>query len=116
MSVCTYSDYLYALKSNGAVVGYGNFTNFPAFPTSDLSSGVNFIAASYQDIACLKSDGSIRGWGSEVFKNSSSVPAFIYPAGSNLNSGFVKLVTIGWPPAFAAIKTDGSVVFWRNNG
>lgn len=112
VSVCTYSDYLYALKSNGAVVGYGNFTNFPAFPTSDLSSGVNFIATSYQDIACLKSDGSIRGWGCEVFKNSSSVPAFIYPAGSNLNSGFVKLVTIGWPPAFAAIKTDGSVVFF----
>ena len=112
VSVCTYSDYLYALKSNGAVVGYGNFTNFPAFPISDLSSGVNFIATSYQDIACLKSDGSIRGWGCEVFKNSSSVPAFIYPAGSNLNSGFVKLVTIGWPPAFAAIKTDGSVVFF----
>ena len=112
VSVCTNNGNVYALKSNGAVVGYGVFTNFPAFPESDLSGGVNFIAASYQDIACLKSDGSIRGWGSEVFKNSSSVPAFIYPAGSNLNSGFVKLVTIDSPPAFAAIKTDGSVVFF----
>ena len=112
VSVCTNNGNVYALKSDGSVVAYGVFTNFPAFPSSDLSSGVNFIAASYQDIACLKSDGSIRGWGSEVFKNSSSVPALIYPAGSNLNSGFVKLVTIDSPAAFAAIKTDGSVVFF----
>jgi len=113
-SMCRNGGYnICALKNDGSVVFWGNFSSgFPAFPSSDLSSGVNFVAASYEDFACLKSDGSIRGWGNEVFKNSSSVPAFIYPAGSNLNSGFVKLISIGYPNAFAAIKTDGSVVFF----
>ena len=113
-SMCRNGGYnICALKSDGSVVFWGNFSSgFPAFPSSDLSSGVNFVAASYEDFACLKSDGSIRGWGKEVFKNSSSVPALIYPAGSNLNSGFVKLVSVSYPNAFAAIKTDGSVVFF----
>lgn len=113
-SMCRNGGYnICALKNDGSVVFWGNFSSgFPAFPSSDLSSGVNFVAASYEDFACLKSDGSIRGWGNEVFKNSSSVPAFIYPAGSTLNSGFVKLISIGYPNAFAAIKTDGSVVFF----
>jgi len=113
-SMCRNGGYnICALKTDGSVVFWGNFSSgFPAFPSSDLSSGVNFVAVSSEDFACLKSDGSIRGWGKEVFNTSSSVPTLIYPAGSNLNSGFVKLVSIGYPPAFAAIKTDGSVVFF----
>ena len=102
-----------ALKSDGSVVLCGNFSSgFPAFPSSDLSSGINFVAATSNDIACLKSDGSIRGWGAHIFNTSSSVPAAIYPSGSSLNSGFVKLVSCESPPVCAAIKGDGSVVFF----
>ena len=113
-SMCSNGGYnICALKTDGSVVFWGNFSSgFPAFPSSDLSSGVNFVAASSQDFACLKSNGSIRGWGKEVFNTSSSVPTFIYPVGSNLDSGFVKLVSVRSIGAFAAIKTDGSVVFF----
>ena len=113
-SMCRNGGYnICALKNDGSVVFWGNFSSgFPAFPSSDLSSGVNFVAVSSEDFACLKSDGSIRGWGKEVFNTSSSVPTLIYPAGSNLNSGFVKLVSVRSIGAFAAIKTDGSVVFF----
>jgi uncharacterized protein YjbI with pentapeptide repeats len=118
-SMCRSGNNICALKNDGSVVFWGNFSSgYPAFP-SDLSSGVNFVTAGGgQDFACLKSDGSIRGWGSNVFQNSSSVPPVIYPAGSNLDSGFVKLVSYEdipsgtQVPVYAAIKTNGSVVFF----
>jgi len=108
VSMVTAADTAFALKSDGSVVGWGLLTDWGAYP-SELSSGVNFVTACDTSIACLKSDGSVKCWGVSM----PVVPTTLYPSGSNINSNVIK-VTSGGLNHFAALKSDGSVVFWAS--
>jgi uncharacterized protein YjbI with pentapeptide repeats/uncharacterized protein YjdB len=108
VSMVTAADSAFALKSDGSVVGWGLLTDWGAYP-SELSSGVNFISACDTSIVCLKSDGSVKCWGVSM----PVVPTTLYPEGSNINSNVVKVAS-GGLNHFAALKSDGSVVYWAS--
>lgn len=114
-----------ALKSDGSLVVWGGpsfggeisctLAGSSCHPVSQaaLSSGVRTVASTYQAFAATRTDGSVLTWGETDFggdasctPTSSCSPA---PAGA-LASG-VAQVRAGYG-AFAALKTDGTVVAW----
>ena len=115
-----------ALKADGSVVAWGaasrggdpacvvNPSSCGAAPTGSLSSGVTSIFSSYGAYAALKSDGSLVVWGGP--NNGGEISCTLagptcHPVSlSSLSSG-VRTVS-STPNAFAALKTDGSVIAW----
>lgn len=112
------------LKQDGSVVTFGhknyggstttsNSDTNPA--TGDLSSGVVSIVSNESAFAALKSDGSVVTWGLKVnggdhtFSNGTSQGS-TQAANGSLSSGVTKIVSND--EAFAALKSDGSVVTW----
>ena len=113
-----------ALKADGSVVAWGaanrggdpacvvNTTSCGAAATGSLSSGVTSIFSSYGAYAALKQDGSLVVWGSVAYGGDISCTLATSPCNpvsqATLSSG-VRAVTSTFN-AFAATKTDGSVV------
>ena len=115
-----------ALKSDGSVVAWGppsrggdptcatNPTACGAASPGSLSSGVVDIFSSYGAYAALKSDGSLVVWGGPSFGGEISCAiggATCHPVSQGTLSSGVRNVASTYQ-AFAATKTDGSVVTW----
>jgi alpha-tubulin suppressor-like RCC1 family protein len=117
-----------ALKTNGSVAVWGvpisggamggsgaGWTGAPASVTA-VNSGVLKVYANYQGqaFAALKADGSVVVWGGESHGGSmggsgvgwTGAPASV----TDPNSDVAEVYTSS--SAFAAVKTDGSVVVW----
>ena len=82
--------------------------------SAELQSGVKKVFATGSAFAALKSDGSVVAWGAERYGGGSTVYNSInetyVSVSSELKSGVAQVyATFG---AFAAIKSDGSVVAW----
>ncbi|MEI7521397.1 MAG: hypothetical protein WCK40_08630 [Thermoleophilia bacterium] len=115
-----------ALKADGSVVAWGaanrggdpacvvNPSNCGAAPIGSLSSGVTSIFSSEGAYAALKSDGSLVVWGGPNHGGEISCtlagPTCHPVSLSSLSSG-VRTVS-STQGAFAAVKTDGSVITW----
>jgi len=131
ISICTNASSFAALKSNGSVVTWGNtlsggnssiynpITN-PATYTSvasSLTSGVVTIYSNNSAYAALKSDGSVVTWGDATSGGNSSIYynniSSYTSVASSLTSGVVSIYNVY--NAFAALKSNGSVVTWGNS-
>lgn len=118
-----------ALKNNGSVITWGaaysggdkrvrdGGTGYANDVSSSLTSGVVSIYSVDSGFSALKSNGSVIVWGSRrnggdaiVFNN--SVGTFTNSVASNLTSGVVSIKDTS--QAFAALKSNGSVVTWGN--
>ncbi|MDQ1552852.1 MAG: hypothetical protein QOD50_2274, partial [Actinomycetota bacterium] len=117
-----------ALKSNGSVVAWGDnafgqlgdgttHVRYVPVQVSGLTSGVVAIAAGAAGSMALKSNGSVVTWGDNTYgelgdgtTKSSRVPVQV----SGLTSGVVAIAAGGVHNL--ALKSDGSVVAWGNNG
>ena len=111
-----------ALKTDGSVVTWGvatpwNYGADSSSVSSSLSSGVSKIYSNTFAFAALKTDGSVVGWGIQE-KGGDAGKVYIF-AGSwiidsdvsdHLTSGVTEIYSTN--EAFAALKTDGSVVTW----
>ena len=107
-----------ALKSDGSVISWGNpgvggYPNFAAV-ADQLRSGVVQIYSSGAAFAALKSDGSVVTWGEPSSGGLREVIQYGQTSGvsiaAKLSSGVVGIASSG--RAFAALKSDGSVVAW----
>ena len=94
-----------ALKEDGTVVTWGNLNGYIS-EIPDMEKGVKDIVASLNDLAVLKTDGSVLSY---YLSNvtSDSINTF-------LSSGIKELVSneIG----FLASKDDGTFFLWSKNG
>ncbi|OPH11438.1 Calx-beta domain-containing protein [Cylindrospermopsis raciborskii] len=133
-----------ALKSNGSVVTWGQswaggnssvatynpvtnnynpVTNNYSYVSvaSQLTSGVTQIFSNLEAFAALKSDGSVVTWGQSWAGGNSSVATYnpvtnnysYVSVASQLTSGVSRIFSTGY--AFAALKSDGSVVTWGDS-
>lgn len=115
-----------ALKADGSVVAWGaanrggdptcvtNPNACGAAPAGSLSSGVVDIFSSYGAYAALKQDGSLVVWGGASYGGEISCTIgrrTCHPVSQAALSSGVRTVS-STPSAFAATKTDGSVVTW----
>ena len=115
-----------ALKADGSVVAWGaadrggdptcvtNPNACGAAPAGSLSSGVVDIFSSYGAYAALKQDGSLAVWGGSSYGGEISCTIggpTCHPVSQAALSSGVRTVS-STPSAFAATKTDGSVVTW----
>jgi hypothetical protein len=111
-----------ALKSDGSVVTWGDeYGGGDSSSVADqLDSEVSAIYSNESSFAALKNDGSVVTWGSwETGGNFSVVDAsegVEIPAVGHVDSGVVEVYSTS--SAYAALKSDGSVVTWgvNNNG
>ena len=115
-----------ALKSDGSVITWGNAQNggitsiynssgsIYTSVASSLTSGVVSIYNTEYAFAALKSDGSVITWGDSQKGGITSIyniyGSYSYSVSSSLTSGVVSIYNNGY--AFAALKSDGSVVTW----
>ncbi len=115
-----------ALKADGSVVAWGaadrggdptcvtNPNACGAAPVGSLSSGVVDIFSSYGAYAALKQDGSLAVWGGSSYGGEISCTIggpTCHPVSQAALSSGVRTVS-STSSAFAATKTDGSVVTW----
>ncbi len=111
-----------ALKSDGSVVTWGDeYGGGDSSSVADqLDSDVSAIYSNSSSFAALKNDGSVVTWGSlETGGNFSVFDASEggeIPAVGHVDSGVVEVYSTSY--AYAALKSDGSVVTWgmNNNG
>ena len=103
-----------ALKTDGSVVTWGNYKGGDSSSVSaDLTSGVVDIVPSAGAFAALKSDGSVITWGdSDHGGDSSSVANLISNGVVSLYSTIDTIDNENSGSAFAALKSDGSVMTW----
>ena len=113
-----------ALKSDGSVVTWGDPESGgdSSSVAAQLNSAVSAIYSNFWSYAALKDDGSVVMWGNPMNGGSFSVTSFdpdiddyIYqtPVG-HVNSGVVEVYSTS--VAYAALKSDGSVVTWGDAG
>jgi alpha-tubulin suppressor-like RCC1 family protein len=126
-----------ALKSNGSVVTWGNadfggdssvVVTGERNPTSytsianNLTSNVTAVYSTQSAFAALKNDGSVITWGNAKFGGNSSVvvpsafpwdPDNYTSIASNLTSNVTTIFSN--QSAFAALKSNGSVVTWGDS-
>jgi hypothetical protein len=108
-----------ALKTNGSVVtwggsNYGGDSDYPNSNGSQLSSGVIAVYSTDTAFAALKSESDGNGnvvtsvvtWGNSNYGGDASGNG----VASQLSSEVVSIYSTNY--AFAALKTDGSVVTW----
>jgi len=113
-----------ALKTNGSVVTWGDArfggnsttwdgANSFTSVSGSLTSNVTAVYSNSLAFAALKDNGSVVTWGSAASGGNSAlwdgVNSFISVA-SSLSSNVTAVYSTG--SAFAALKTDGSVVTW----
>ena len=116
-----------ALKGDGSVVTWGwSWSNGgseidSSGVASQLSSGVTQIFSNAGAFAALKNDGSVVTWGQAEFGGNSSIVTWntsttynYLSVASQLSSGVTQIFSTGG--AFAALKSDGSVVTWGYSG
>ena len=113
------------VKTDGSVIyfgdtDYGSGTHHTDLPTSLSSpnSDVSTIYTTSGAFAALKTDGSVITWGNNEHGGNktinSSWPDYTGPSvDASLNSGVSVIYSAAL--AFAAVKTDGSVVTWGNS-
>ncbi len=107
-----------ALKSDGSVVTWGENERGgdSSLVSDDLSSGVQKIYGGGDVFAALKDDGSVISWGDyEPISGSGSVTTSWESVKDQLSNGVVDVVHNGQSDAWAALKSDGSVVTWGRN-
>ena len=105
-----------AIKSDGSVVTWG--TGLSGGDSSsvayEVSHSVISICALAHAFAALKSDGSVVSWGHchtyKVVPSGSVSSGVVFDTSGSVSSGVVSVV--GNSYAFAALKSDGSVVTW----
>ena len=108
-----------ALKTDGSVVAWGGESWGGIDP--GITSGVVAVYSNDDAFAALKSDGSIVAWGGSVSGGVLSIATYsnysngwIYTSvAASLSSDVVAVYSTG--QAFAALKTDGSIVAWGNS-
>ena len=106
-----------ALKTDGSVVVWGSseYGGDSSSVSTSLVSGVVAVYSAYYAFAALKSDGSVVAWGDAndggVLSIATYSNGWIYTSvASSLVSGVVAVYSNS--NAFAALKTDGSIVAW----
>ncbi|MBG0744973.1 MAG: calx-beta domain protein, partial [Cylindrospermopsis raciborskii KL1] len=119
------------LKSDGSVVTWGSSSSYHEQSyggyngrASQLTSGVTQIFSNESAFAALKSNGSVVTWGDSGYGGDSSIvtrtwngsqTVYTYTSiASQLTSGVTQIFST--PSAFAALKSDGSVVTWGDSG
>jgi alpha-tubulin suppressor-like RCC1 family protein len=108
-----------ALKQDGSVVVWGHpWGGATSYDVSQkLQSDVKTICSTRHAFAALKNDGSVVTWGGihaggePVISKYNTAQGYTYTSiAESLNSGVVSLFST--MDAFAALKSDGSVVTW----
>ena len=105
-----------ALKTDGSVVAWGYAPYGGTNP--GITGGVVAVHYTPYALAALKSDGSVQAWGSSTAGGILSIASYSNPrwvftsVESSLSSGVVSIYSTD--QAFAALKSDGSVVTWGN--
>lgn len=113
-----------ALKNDGSVVTWGEpYSGGDSSSVANrLDSGVSALYSNYDSAAALKDDGSVVTWGYSATGGSFSVVNYDNDLGEDsyqtpvghVNSGVVEVYSTS--SAFAALKSDGSVVTWGRGG
>lgn len=111
-----------AVNASGGVSVWGSpsLTVGMSAVAGQLTSGVQEIVSNNGALAALKSNGQVVVWGSSTFSGSdpfgkTADPQYhTFVTESALASGVVKLFATNG--AFAALKGDGTVVTWGQNG
>nr|WP_115093126.1 DUF4347 domain-containing protein [Synechococcus sp. UW106] len=105
-----------ALKTDGSVITWGDsdYGGNSSAVAGSLTSGVSTIFSNRYAFAALKNDGSVITWGDPV---DGGDPVISYDDGrepfdisGSLTSGVSQIFAT--EDAFAALKTDGSVITW----
>jgi len=107
-----------ALKSDGSVVTWGEDARGgdSSLVSDDLSSGVQKIYGSRDTFAALKDDGSVIAWGQyQPISDMGSVTTSWESVKNQLTNGVIDVVHNGQSDAWAALKSDGSIVTWGRN-
>ena len=108
-----------ALKSDGSVVTWGdpNSGGDSSGVAASLSSGVTAVYSNLFAFAALKSDGSVVTWGNidrggifSIASRDTTMQAIYTPPAGNITSNVTAVTSNA--AAFAALKSDGSVVTW----
>ena len=108
-----------ALKSNGSVVtwGFSAYGGDSSSVSGSLSSGVVAIYSTDSAFAALKSNGSVIAWGNQscggilsIYNSSNQTYTSV---AASLTSGVVSIYNTFL--AFAALKSDGSVITWGDS-
>ena len=113
-----------ALKDDGSVITWGSYGGSSRNPVSvvsappELGSGVTEIFSNLNAFAAIKADGSVLTWGGYFAGGYSA------DVSSELSSGVEEIYsTSGYSSwgdccdaAFAALKSDGSVITWGSSG
>ena len=113
--VAVYSNFyaFAAIKSNGAVIAWGQTDNGGTTP-DNVSSNVVAVYASYSAFAALKTNGSIVAWGGGagggVLETVSTYPTIVANITARVNSEVIAVFP-GYS-GFAVLKANGSVVSW----
>ena len=105
-----------AVNSAGTVTSWGNtdYNYDDAFPEGILTDVVS-ISSTSTAFAALRSDGTVAAWGASA--NGGAVPASdpnaVPDPATRVTNGLVNVISISSTQyAFAAIKSDGTVVSW----
>lgn len=104
------------LRADGLVVTWGHSSyGGDASAVANQLTGVKSILSNYGAFAALKADGSVVTWGASVYGGSSSTAyyngSYTYTSVADKLTSGVKSITSN-SNAFAALKSDGSVVTW----
>ena len=108
-----------AITSNGSVMARGPSSSggYLGNATQSLESNVTAIFSNYRAFAALKADGSVVSWGATASGGNSTIVNFLnsnlvegLSVSGNLSSNVKRIFSTG--SAFAALKTNGSVVTW----
>ncbi len=115
-----------AVKNDGSVVTWGatDLGGDSSSVAASLSSGVTAVYSNSSAFAALKNDGSVVTWGDKDHGGNLSIsspnpllsfsePTIYTPADGNLTSNVTVVYSTG--SAFAALKSNGSVVTWGSS-
>ena len=108
-----------AITSNGSVISWGSTSSGGNLgnATQRLTSNVTAVFSNARAFAALKADGSVVSWGATASGGNSTIVNYLNSnlveassVSGNLSSSVTRIFST--ESAFAALKTDGSVVTW----
>jgi len=112
LAVATSSTALAFLLTNRTVVGVGNTSSGATIPTG--MTNITKIIGGYSAFAALREDGTVYSWGylqsGQNIVNSTDTAVVNYNTVSASLQSVVDVVATTY--AFAALKSDGSVILW----